>query len=139
MAQLIGSAVVQSLAFAGGNWLFKQFDPDNHAKEQKRHDLALEKYTRERNTFFEEETRRKDKMAKLAQEKEAAKDDFTRTNRLFEQLAQLQKEQKNAVEPSFDDYYEESDEFKKYQMVATALISLASGASLGGVAWSMLV
>ena len=68
MAQLVGSAIVQSLAFAGGNWLFKQLDPDNHSKEQKRHDLALEKYTKDRNLFFEQETKRKDRIAKLTKE-----------------------------------------------------------------------
>ena len=132
MAQLVGSSIVQAVSSVGAQFLFSQFDHKNYRAEQHRHDLAVKKLTEARNKFFEDETLRKDKMARLELEKKKASSDFAYTTKLFVEQLQLQKEQEAAVEPKLTDYYEPSDEFKNYQFAATGLIGLASGATLAG-------
>ena len=49
----IGGAVVNALAFSGTNFVFSQLT-DHGEEEQKRHDLALEKFQRAKKKWNED-------------------------------------------------------------------------------------
>ena len=57
MASIVGSFFQTSFAavsFAGAWSLFKLFDKDGFSKETKRHNLALEKFNKDKEKFTEE-------------------------------------------------------------------------------------
>ncbi len=59
IAMLIGGAIVNAFAFTGSNFLFSKLKPDKSKEidvERKRHDLALEEFTRVRNEWERERT-----------------------------------------------------------------------------------
>ena len=76
---LIGGALVNAFAFTGSNFLFSSFKP-NGAKEieaeRKRHDLALEDFTRVRNEWERERTKYLDLVNVRLRAEAAAKQTF---------------------------------------------------------------
>ena len=44
-----------AVSFAGAGYLFQTFNKDGYAEETKRHNLALEKFNRDKERFTEEE------------------------------------------------------------------------------------
>ena len=125
MAQLVGSSLVQAFSFVGAQWLFAQFNHKGYTAEIKRHNVAIEQLTATREKFFEKETKRKDRIQMLEEQKRNANKDFAQINDLFEELKQLKQEQKVAKVPTLSDYYKPSSEMKHYQNVATGIIGLA--------------
>jgi len=52
IGMMIGGAVVNALAFTGGNYLFSMLGKSNEAeKERKRHDLAIEELQRAESEY----------------------------------------------------------------------------------------
>ena len=69
MAQLVTSSIIQAGAFVGMQWLFSKLDHKGYAKEMARHNKALEQLSAARERFFENETKRKDRIADLEKQK----------------------------------------------------------------------
>ena len=139
MAQLVGSSLVQAFSFVGAQWLFSQFDHKGYTSKMIRHNKAIEALTAARQRFYEQETKRKDKIANLERQKQNASKDFAQINDLFEELTQLKQEQSEARTPLLSDFYKPSDEMKHYQNVATGVIGLATGATTAGLAMTYLL
>ena len=62
LAIMAGGALVNALAFSGSNYLFRKLSAGD--TERKRHDLAMEKFTRDQNAWL------KNRQEKLDQEQE---------------------------------------------------------------------
>ena len=139
MAQLVGSSLVQAFSFVGAQWLLSQFNHKDYAAEMARHNRALEELTAARERFFEKETKRKDRIQQLEEQKRNANKDFAQIDELFEELGQLKQEQERAKPPVLSDYYEPSSEMKHYQNVATGVIGLATGATATGLVMTYLL
>ena len=54
-----------AISFAGAGYLFKMIDKNGYEKEMKRHNLALEKFNRDKERFYEEEVREHDREESL--------------------------------------------------------------------------
>ena len=59
---IVFHSVISALAFSGGSWLFSKLDHKGYLEESERHNKALEELTAARNTFYEEEVKRKDRI-----------------------------------------------------------------------------
>ena len=68
----IGASVMNPLAFSGANVLFSK-RTDHGEKEQKRHDLALEKFQRARDKWNEDIMKRLDFINKMLRGKNEAR------------------------------------------------------------------
>ena len=68
MAGAVAGGLFNAFAFAGAGYLFKMFDKNGYAEEAKRHNMAMEAITVEREKYLEEVTNRRNKLAKLKAE-----------------------------------------------------------------------
>jgi hypothetical protein len=68
MASAVAGGLFNAFAFAGAGYLFKYFDKNGYAEEAKRHNLAMESLTADREKYLEEVTDRKNKLAQLREE-----------------------------------------------------------------------
>ena len=57
-----------AFAFAGAVYLFKMFDKNGYAEEAKRHNMAMEAFTAEREKYLEGVTDRRNRIAQLREE-----------------------------------------------------------------------
>ena len=105
----------------------------------KRHNKALEQLTAASEKLFEKETKRKDCIQALEEQKRNANKDFIQINDLFKQLEQLKQEQTEAKVPVLADYYQPSNEMKHYQNIATGAVCLVTGAGVTGLALTYLL
>ena len=68
MAAVAGQAamtVFAGLAFSGANLLFKYIDPEDYAKESKRHNKEMEKYARDHEAWNRENILQQQKIVTL--------------------------------------------------------------------------
>ena len=68
MASTIGGSLFAAVAFLGAGYLFHLLDKGGYSSEMKRHNLAIENLTKARESWYEEEVRKKDEIAKKRQE-----------------------------------------------------------------------
>ena len=136
---VVGSAVINALAFTGAQYAFSLFNHKVYLAEQVKHDRAIERLTAARNKFFRDETKRKDRIQALEEEKRNTNKDFAQINDLFQELGQLKQEQSEAKVPTLSDYYQPSQEMRHYQNVATGEIGLATGAKATGLVMANLL
>ncbi|CAB4029459.1 Hypothetical predicted protein [Paramuricea clavata] len=87
----MASAVAGGLfnAFAGAGYLFKMFDRNGYAEEAKRHNLAMENLTAEREKYLEEVTHRRNRIAQLKSELAEASRDIKSTNQSLELVRRI--------------------------------------------------
>ena len=115
-----------ALSFAGAGYLFKFFDKNGYSEEMKRHNLALEKLTRDKEKFYEEEVKAHDREQQLRREIEDANADMNETNKSLDNLAVVFKARRRA-EPRLGQYYTPSSEMGFYQSAAAALVGIGAG------------
>ena len=60
LGMMVGGAIVNALAFTGGNFLFSKLNGNNADAERKRHDLAVEKLEKAQAAWTEKRTQRLD-------------------------------------------------------------------------------
>ena len=104
--------------------------------EQKRYHNAIIKLTEAKEKWQEKEVKRKEKINQLERELQAANQDINQTNKALLELSKYKSIQE--PEPKLEDYYHPSSEAKEYQMVATAILGLASGFGAYKVALMLL-
>ena len=127
---MIGGAVINAVAFSGSNFLFHQLSSSD--EERKRHDLALEKYTRDHTAWVE---RRQQKIDEELKRRQAASD----AERDFKELDQSMIEYRLALdrknpEPQFTQYYApDENQINKDYIITCSIIVL-----VGGIAYYMI-
>ena len=71
-----GGAIFNALAFSGGNYLFSLFS-DKGKTEMKRHNLTMEKITKDRDNYNKERQQRLDYINKTLRQQRHAEHTFT--------------------------------------------------------------
>ena len=122
IAIMIGGAILNATTFVGGSYLAKYMSGDDAGAERKRHDLALEKYERDYQTWQKSRQRVMDWYSQRRDEQDIAARDLSNTdealklyNRVHEAVNQPQITLGN--EPNFDNYYKPSDSQKTGEIV----------------------
>ena len=130
IAAVVGTALVNALAFSGSNYLFSHLDKDNYKKEMSRHNLAMEQLNREE----EERKKRLDflnnRLRKEMSTQMYSQKDFINTDKymtLYAEIYNLKKRRSN-----IEDFYKPSEELKKYEVL---YYILAGGGLLVGIYW----
>ena len=127
----IGSFVQTTFAaisFAGAGYLFKMIDKNRYEKEMKRHNLALEKFNRDKERFYEEEVREHDREESLRREIQEANADMGRTNKSLDNLAAARAARRLlAHRPKLSNYYTPSADMRYYQNVVAVVVGVGCG------------
>ena len=122
VATLIGTAVVNATAFAGGSYLFHLIESGDAAAERKRHDLALEQLNKETATWSERRAKHIDYLNDLHEKEIRAQSDFTDMKDALSQYENLNRK------PVLSDYYTPSVKQKQYEQmyVASGIVGSAT-------------
>jgi len=136
IGMMIGGAVVNALAFTGGNYLFSLLARSDEAeKERKRHDLAIEAIQRAESEYQHKRRLRLDYLnQQLRAEKHSLQvfEDVDAATREYWRITGGDPEELNRVpdvgaEPTLNDYYEPSALQKEYE-----LMFMTGGLALAG-------
>ena len=127
------SVVAGGIFNAVAGFLFSKLNHNGYEDEIKRHNKALENLAKAKQAWVERETARKNKITRLRLERADADKDFERANRALRFLQKVKKESAVDREPTIHDFYEPSNEMKKYQDITIGGIGLVTGASIMGV------
>ena len=130
MTSIVAGGIFNAVAFAGAGFLFSKLNHNGYEDEIKRHNKALEDLAKAKQAWTERETARKNKILRLRLERADADKDFERANRALRLLQKIEKASAVDHEPTIHDFYEPSNEMKKYQDFAIGGIGLVTGASI---------
>ena len=136
IAGLFLQSTFAAFSFAGAGYLFKMFDKDGYSKEAKRHNLALEKFNRDKEKFDEEEVLKHDRENQLRREIEEANRLINAGNKSLDNLAAARREYDTVMAqkrepPKLSDHYTPSGEMRHYQRIAAAAIGVGCGYGAG--------
>ena len=136
MAGAVAGGLFNAFAFAGAGYLFKMFDKNGYAEEAKRHNMAMEALTAEREKYLEEVTDRRNKIAQLREEIAEANRDIKSTNQSLELLRRINELTHKTLpkKPQLSNHYKPSPEMEEYM----ALFGLLAGGAIGGAAYLIL-
>ena len=122
IAIMIGGAVLNATTFVGGSYLAKYLSGNNVDAERKRHDLALEKYEKDYQTWQKSRQRVMDWYSQRRDKQDIAARDLSNTdealklyNRVHEAVDQPQITL--GKEPNFSNYYKPSNSQKTGEIV----------------------
>ena len=132
---MIGGAVVNALAFTGGNYLFSMLGRSDEAvEERKRHDLAIEELQlaereyqhkrQQRLDYLNQRLRAEQHSAQVFEDVDAAAREYWLVTGDEKKLNQVSDA---GAEPMFNEYYESSASQKEYE-----LLFMAGGLALTG-------
>ena len=121
MASIIATGLFNAVTFAGAGLLFSRLNHNGYEKEIKRHIEAMEKLSKAKEKWYEEQVKKKDKIEMLRKQASDVNADINDTNYAVEELRKITRE------PKLVDYYKPSDEMKEYQLVVVSLIGLGGG------------
>ena len=114
IAIMIGGAILNATTFVGGSYLAKYMSGDDLGAERKRHDLALEKYERDYQTWQKSRQRVMDWYSQRRDKQDIAARDLSNTD---EALKLYNKVHSQDNEPNFNDYYKPSNSQKTGEIV----------------------
>jgi Skp family chaperone for outer membrane proteins len=136
MAGAVAGGLFNAFAFAGAGYLFKMFDKNRYAEEAKRHNMAMEALTAEREKYLEQVTDRRNKIAQLREELAEANSDIKSTNQSLELVRRINELTRKALpkKQQLSNHYKPSTEMEEYM----ALFGLLTGGVVGGVAYLIL-
>ena len=136
MAGAVAGGLFNAFAFAGAGYLFKMFDKNGYAEEAKRHNMAMEALTAEREKCLEEVTDRRNKIAQLREELAEANSDIKSTNQSLELVRRINELTRKAMprKPHLSNHYKPSPEMEEYM----AVFGLLAGGAIGGAAYLIL-
>ena len=118
IAIMIGGAILNATTFVGGSYLAKYMSGDDFGKERKRHDLALEKYERDYQTWQKSRQRVMDWYSQRRDEQDIAARDLSNTDEALKLYNKVHSEDRIEVnEPNFNDYYKPSSDQKTGEIV----------------------
>ena len=127
MASVVAGGLFNAIAFAGAGYVFHKLDKNGYEKEMKRHDEAMEKLNAEKEKWYERTVEKKNKIALLRQKLLDANKDLNETNEALHNLRTATEELEEDKEPTLDDYYEPSEEMKRYMDIVAGVIGSTSG------------
>ena len=115
---MIGGAILNATTFVGGSYLAKYMSGDDLGAERKRHDLALEKYERDYQTWQKSRQRVMDWYSQRRDKQDIAARDLSNTD---EALKLYNKVHSQDIvvgnEPNLNDYYKPSSSQKTGEIV----------------------
>ncbi len=115
---IVGSALVNALAFTGGGYLFKHLDKNNSLLEQKRHNIALEKYNKSMEEYREKRQNYMDYINKQLHLQNISHRDFQNVDEAMDLYNSFTNNEKiHIYKPNLLDYYKPSNEQKKYELI----------------------
>lgn len=125
-----GSAIFSALAFSGSNFLFHKLS--SSGEERQRHNLTIESFQRDHNSWVEQ---RQEEIDAEQKQRRAAQ----RSENHLQELDASMREYATAwivrnPEPRFFQYYHPSEDQKKKDYLG-AVIAVAA---IGGAAWYVL-
>ena len=127
METVVGG-LFNAVAFAGAGFLFSKLNHSGYEKEIKRHNLALEKLTRDKEKWYEKQMERKEYLEKLRQELSDANADINETNKSLRNLKKVENEyQEEEKEPKLENYYTPSKEMKEYENIVFFITGISGG------------
>ena len=115
---MIGGALVNSLAFSGSNYMFSKLS--NHgAGERKRHNEAIEKLQKDRNSWVKERQQRLDFINQQLQRERHAEHTFSEVDDAMEAyyIATEKKLPPLRSKPVLSDFYHPSDQQKNNEIL----------------------
>ena len=120
IAVMAGGALVNALAFSGTNFIFSQFG--NHGEEMKRHNLAMEQFTRDREEYLQRRQSRFDYINKILRQQKHAQQTFSDLDKAGQLYYKVTGHQLMPLkEPKFNDYYNPSTKQKNGELVFVAI------------------
>ena len=124
MEGVVAGGLFNAIAFAGAGYVFHKLDKNGYEKEMERHDRAMEKLSAEKEKWYEKTVEKKNKIVLLRQRLQDANKDLDNVNDALHNLrtALENLEDHEAREPKLQDYYEPSDEMKRYIDIVTGVI-----------------
>ena len=128
METVVGG-LFNAVAFAGAGFLFSKLNHSGYEKEIKRHNLAIEKLTRDKEKWYEKQMERKQEIQRLRQQLSDANADINETNKSLRNLKKVENEyqEEEEKEPKLENYYTPSKEMKEYQNVVFLLVGISGG------------
>ena len=115
---MIGGALVNSLAFSGSNYMFSKLS--NHgADERKRHNEAIEKLQKDRNSWVKERQQRLDFINQQLQRERHAEHTFSEVDDAMDAyyIATEKKLPPLRSKPVLSDFYHPSDQQKNNEIL----------------------
>ena len=116
---MIGGAVVNALAFTGGNYLFSMLGRSGEAeKERKRHDLAVEELQHRRQLrldYLNKRLRAEHHSAQVFEDADAAAREYWLVTGGDQE--KLDKSPDAGAEPTLNEYYQPSASQKEYELL----------------------
>ena len=118
IAIMIGGAILNATTFVGGSYLAKYMSGDDLGAERKRHDLALEKYERDYQTWQKSRQRVMDWYSTRRDEQDIAARDLSNTDEVLKLYNKVHSQEMIVGnEPNFNDYYKPSNSQKTGEIV----------------------
>ena len=118
IAIMIGGAILNATTFVGGSYLAKYLSGNNTDEERKRHDLALEKYEKDYQTWQKSRQRVMDWYSQRRDEQDIAAHDLSNTDEALKLYNKVHSQDMVVGnEPNFNNYYKPSDSQKTGEIV----------------------
>ena len=107
---LVGSAVINAVAFSGSNYMFSMLHKNEIDQERQRHDLAIEMLEKQRATWTQKRTERLDWLNSQLKEENDAKYEFADLNAAMREYARVKGKNLEPfeTEPTINDFYHPS-------------------------------
>ena len=133
---MVGGAIVNGLAFTGSSYLFHALDKPNADKERKRHDLAIEQLNKDTELWNEERKRKLDFINQELARRARAGNDLKHMDDAMTLYGRALTQGLTAMppKPTLSEYYQPSEEMRKYEYLWIILGTSA----LGLISWKFL-
>ena len=118
VAMMVGGAVVNALAFSGGNYLFLHMGSIDAEAERKRHDKAMEQLEEATTAWNEKRTERLDFINQQLKKEHHAMNEFDDADTAMNNYFYITGKQLQALppKPTISDFYTPSDDQKNREI-----------------------
>ena len=133
IAMMLGGALANALAFTGSSYLFSSLHKEDLAREQKRHDFAVEQLTRAQIQWNRKRQERIDFINKQLRAERKADVKFEELNEAMREYHEVFGKQLNPLTPKpvLSDFYHPSEN-QHFREIAFITLSMVM---IGGVMW----
>ena len=110
LASLVGSAVINAVAFSGSNYMFSMLHKNKIDQERQHHDLAIKKLEKQRATWMQKRTERLDWVNNQLKQENDAKYEFANLDAAMREYARIKGKNLESfqTEPTINDFYHPS-------------------------------
>ena len=123
---VVGSAIVNAVAFSGSNFLFSRMDKDAAAAEARKRQDAIDKYNRDRDNYNEYLRKRNEFLANRHQEQVESEQKFRDVSSDLAEYYRISSDQKEPEpeQPKFD--YQPSEKQAELELAFQAIGTLCA-------------